>query len=442
MPNHEVSLRFPFTVEELAAWDVVVISDAPADSFLLAPDTLAGKIVPNRIAVLGDYVRAGGGFAMIGGWMSFGGFHGKAHWAFSPVTELVPATILPHDDRVEVPEGVVPLVAAEHPVLAGLAPDWPDFLGYNRVTEPSGEVLLSFPNGDPLLVVDREGKGRVAAFTSDILPHWGSPRFIEWDGIPALLVPALPVAGGPLAAWRGGCRDAMMRGMRLGETLDADRRARLSDLALDLVFNGLLAGRIEHMHAGSFPSRERIEADVVVRWGPRRVPFPEVRRIYEPDQHSIEAFGIGRLGSMLDGDAQAEAIPVEWRAEIDPALARRMPEPTLAVFAGFLPSRISRPLVTAALEGPVFRHLCEGEDVPWSPLRRNLETEVRLHGPDGMVRWNMASLISDAEMRALGIELVNRAYTLLLGVAEGRIGVAPASVPWGPAEFEPGLLPC
>ena len=234
----------------------------------------------------------------------------------------------------------------------------------------------------------------------------------------------------------------MMRGMRLGETLDADRRARLSDLALDLVFNGLLAGRIEHMHAGSFPSRERIEADVVVRWGPRRVPFPEVRRIYEPDQHSIEGFGIGRLGSMLDGDAQAEAIPVEWRAEVDPALARRMPEPTLAVVAGFLPSRISRPLVTVALEGPVFRRLCEGEDVPWSPLRRNLETEVRLHGPDGMVRWNMASLISDAEMRALGIELVNRAYTLLLGVAEGRIGVAPTPRPWGPAGFEPGLLPC
>ena len=44
MPNHEVSLKFPFTAEELRGWDVVVISDAPADSFLLAPDTLAGKI--------------------------------------------------------------------------------------------------------------------------------------------------------------------------------------------------------------------------------------------------------------------------------------------------------------------------------------------------------------------------------------------------------------
>ena len=182
MPNHEVSLRFPFLVEELERWDVVVISDAPADSFLLAPETLAGKILPNRIRVLGDWVRAGGGFAMIGGWMSFGGFHGKAHWAFSPVTELVPATILACDDRVETPEGVVPFKAAEHPVLAGLPADWPDFLGYNRLTEPSGEVLLSFPNGDPLLLVDGRGKGRVAAFASDILPHWGSPRFTEWNG--------------------------------------------------------------------------------------------------------------------------------------------------------------------------------------------------------------------------------------------------------------------
>lgn len=182
MPNHEVSLKFPFTVDELERWDVVVISDAPADSFLLAPDTLAGKVVPNRIRVLGDYVRAGGGFAMIGGWMSFGGFHGKAHWAFSPVTDLIPATILPHDDRVEIPEGAVPRVVADHPVVAGLPADWPDFLGYNRVADPSGQVLLSFDNGDPLLVVDTVGTGRVAAFTSDILPHWGSPRFIDWPG--------------------------------------------------------------------------------------------------------------------------------------------------------------------------------------------------------------------------------------------------------------------
>jgi uncharacterized membrane protein len=182
MPNHEIPLKFPSTVEALSEWDAVVFSDAPADSFLLAPDTMAGKLVPNRLRVLGEWVRAGGGFAMIGGWMSFGGFHGKGHWAFSPVSELIPATILPHDDRVEVPEGVVPRALAAHQMLEGLPGEWPDFLGYNRLAAPTGVVLLGFPNGDPLLIADRRGQGRVAAFTSDILPHWGSPRFLDWPG--------------------------------------------------------------------------------------------------------------------------------------------------------------------------------------------------------------------------------------------------------------------
>jgi hypothetical protein len=229
--------------------------------------------------------------------------------------------------------------------------------------------------------------------------------------------------------------------MSLGETLDADRRARLNHLALDLVFNGLLPVRIEYLHAGSFPSRQRTEADVVVRWGSRRVPFPAVRRVYDPDQRSIEATGIGRLASVLEGLAEVGDVPVDWRAEIDPTLAQRMPAPSVATVAEPLPGMISQPLVKAVLEGPVFRHLCEGEDVPWSPLRRNLETEVRLYGPDGMVRWNRASLIGDAEMRMLGVELANRAYTLLLGVAEGRIGVAPDPASPGSVAFEPGLLP-
>lgn len=182
MPNHEVSLKFPFSIAEMDHWDAIVISDAPADSFLLAPDTLAGKVMPNRLRLLCDWVKGGRGFAMIGGWMSFGGFHGKAHWAFSPITDLVPAGILPHDDRVEVPEGVVPILKGDHPILRGLPDAWPDFLGYNRLMAPTGETLLSFPNGDPLLVTGSYGAGRTAVFTSDILPHWGSPRFLDWSG--------------------------------------------------------------------------------------------------------------------------------------------------------------------------------------------------------------------------------------------------------------------
>lgn len=182
MPNHEVSMKFPFTVEELARYDAVVISDAPADSFLLHPDTLAGAIRPDRLKVIGDYVRQGGGFAMIGGWMSFGGFHGKAHYSHSPLADFLPVKIEAGDDRMETPAGVYPdVLMSEHPILRGLPTEWPDFLGYNRFSARGGETLMRFrETGDPLLVVDNLGEGRLACFASDILPHWGSPRFQDW----------------------------------------------------------------------------------------------------------------------------------------------------------------------------------------------------------------------------------------------------------------------
>jgi uncharacterized membrane protein len=114
--------------------------------------------------------------------MSFGGFQGKAHYAYTPIADILPVVIDRGDDRMEIPEGIYPEArAAAHPILAGLPKEWPDFLGYNRFAARGGDTLLSCrDSGDPLLVVDALGNGRVAAFASDILPHWGSPRFQEW----------------------------------------------------------------------------------------------------------------------------------------------------------------------------------------------------------------------------------------------------------------------
>ena len=182
MPNHEVSTKFPFTMAELSQWDVIVFSDAPADNFLLSEETLSGKKVINRLELLCEWVKGGGGFLMVGGWMSFGGFHGKGHWAYSPLSSIIPATIEPHDDRMEVPEGKVPLTSFDHPIIDKLPNKWPEFLGYNRLREPTGDVLLTFPSGDPLLVVEKCDLGRVAVFTSDLMPHWASKNFLEWKG--------------------------------------------------------------------------------------------------------------------------------------------------------------------------------------------------------------------------------------------------------------------
>jgi len=179
--NHEAVEVFPWALEDFAAFDVVVLSDISADTIQLHPACLErGERIPDRLRVLADYVLGGGGLLMVGGYMSFSGYEGKARYQATPLASVLPVTLLGHDDRVEAPEGVTPTGGSQHPILADIAPDWPYFLGYNRViAKPDAEVLMTVGE-DPFLVVGAPGDGRVAAFASDCSPHWGSPAFLAW----------------------------------------------------------------------------------------------------------------------------------------------------------------------------------------------------------------------------------------------------------------------
>ncbi len=181
--SQEVPRAFPTDLDALRSYDVVILSDIGSNSLLLHPDTFTrSKRTPNRLKLLRDYVGGGAGLIMIGGYMSFQGIDGRARYAGTPVEEVLPVNMLEVDDRVEVPEGVEPLVLVpEHPVLTGLG-DWPFFLGYNRVkSKATGEVLATV-QGDVFIATSQYGDGRAAVFTSDCAPHWGPPEFLEWDG--------------------------------------------------------------------------------------------------------------------------------------------------------------------------------------------------------------------------------------------------------------------
>lgn len=182
--NHLATEAFPTTVEALARYDVVVLSDIGADTLLLHPDTFVrGERTPNRLAVIDEWVRGGGGFLMVGGYMSFAGFEAKGRYHATPVEDCLPVKILGYDDRAERPEGVHPRVGVdEHPVLHALPTSWPYFLGYNRLTAKTGASVLLAVEEDPFLIVWQRGKGRSAAFASDCSPHWGSRDFMEWGG--------------------------------------------------------------------------------------------------------------------------------------------------------------------------------------------------------------------------------------------------------------------
>lgn len=188
MTAHEAVDNFPYDVAELDAFDAIILSDIGANSLLLPPDVwLHSRTVPNRLKLIKAWVEKGGGLLMVGGYLSFQGIDGKARWRRTPVEDTLPVTCLPYDDRIEIPEGAVAdIVKPDHPVMAGLSGHWPVLLGVNEVeVRNGGEVIARLPadqGGHPLLVLGGYGKGRTAAWTSDIGPHWLSPAFCEWEG--------------------------------------------------------------------------------------------------------------------------------------------------------------------------------------------------------------------------------------------------------------------
>ena len=180
--SHEVATRFPRSRDGLARYDVIILSDVGADTFLLRPETLKqSKIIGNPLRDIADHVAAGAGFLMVGGYLSFSGFAGNACYPNTVIADLLPVEMLRGDDRLERPEGVHPEESAAHAVLQGIGDPWPPFLGYQKlVAKPEAEVLLT-AGADPFLALGRHGQGRVAAFASDCSPHWGTPEFVGWQ---------------------------------------------------------------------------------------------------------------------------------------------------------------------------------------------------------------------------------------------------------------------
>lgn len=190
LPAHEAAEKLPFEMRDLEVYDAIMISDIGANTLLLHPDVwLHGKPVPNRLKLIREWTRNGGGLMMIGGYFSFQGIDGKARWRRTPVEEALPVECLPYDDRIEVPEGYhAKILKSDHPILAGFDGEWPLLLGANEVVVKQAEgveVLATLPDeegGHPLLVTGQFGKGRTLAWTSDIGHHWLPESFQKWEG--------------------------------------------------------------------------------------------------------------------------------------------------------------------------------------------------------------------------------------------------------------------
>ena len=182
LPNHLAPEGFPFTMEELKKFDLVILSDIGANTLLLpAPTFMRSQKMPNRAKLIRDYVLDGGSLIMVGGYMTFSGVDAKGKWHDTAVQEVLPVEIFTVDDRMEHCEGVKPQVVKAHAALTGISSDWPEVLGYNRtIAKPEAEVAVEV-NGDPLIAFGSYGAGRSAVFTTDCAPHWAPPEFCEWE---------------------------------------------------------------------------------------------------------------------------------------------------------------------------------------------------------------------------------------------------------------------
>jgi len=182
IPAHRIELDFPKTLEELNdSADVVVISDVGANTFQLTTEVFTkSQASIDLIAIIAQFVSDGGGLLMIGGYMTFTGIEAKAHWGRTQLKEVLPITMLDVDDRQEMPYSSNPMIINEHEVVEGLDQIWPPLLGLNKVTAKSNAKLLATCGDAPLLVIGEYERGRSAAFTSDIAPHWATPEFMNW----------------------------------------------------------------------------------------------------------------------------------------------------------------------------------------------------------------------------------------------------------------------
>ncbi|WP_435361720.1 glutamine amidotransferase [Haloarchaeobius sp. DFWS5] len=182
-PCHVANTEFPRTLDELAQYDLVILSDIGADTLQITPQVADGETDVDRCTLLAEYVRDGGALGMVGGYMSFAGKGGRARYGMTPVADVLPVEIARADDRVETPAGAVPEDQGTPGELPGT---WPHVLGYNRLeAKPNAEVWATVRD-DPFLVVGDYGAGSSFAFATDCAPHWAPEEFLEWEYLPEL----------------------------------------------------------------------------------------------------------------------------------------------------------------------------------------------------------------------------------------------------------------
>jgi uncharacterized membrane protein len=170
---------FPQRVAALAPYSVVVLADVSLQAL-----GFAGR------QALRQFVEAGGGLLVLGGYYSYG--RGAVQRSF--LEDVLPVTVSGTWDLAPAGPGGTLRAAAGLALPSNL--DWTPaprcFWLHKTAVKPGAKVVLK-AGDQPFLVVGEYGKGRVACCTGSVLgqPGPGETAFWEWPDWPKLLFAAV-----------------------------------------------------------------------------------------------------------------------------------------------------------------------------------------------------------------------------------------------------------
>jgi len=271
-----------------------------------------GLLPPIYFDNIVNYVRRGGAFAIVAG-PNFARGDGLF---YTPIGRLTPAR--PTGEIVEAPfRPALSEVGGRHPVTRGLPgaaqkpPAWSEWFRQERSEVLRGSALLNGAGDSPLLVLSREGKGRVALLLSDQLWLWA--RGFQGGGPYEELMRRM-------AHWlmkEPDLEEEVLRGAMKGGDLMVERQTlaaqagpvhvvapsgQESDLTLDVAEPGLFRGRIARPELGLYRLSQG-ELTALVPVGPENpLEYRELASTPEKLRPLAEATGggvwrIGQAGS-------------------------------------------------------------------------------------------------------------------------------------------------
>jgi uncharacterized membrane protein len=167
-------------------YHAVIISDYPSTNF-----------TTEQFQRLAKRIEGGMGLLMLGGWESYTGFGGDYNKTI--LRDVLPVRMQATDDRTNCMQPCLTEKMMDHEILGELPFDaCPATIGGFNLFEAkeTGKTILSarrfkarheggkfyfepYERATPLLVVENYGQGRVAAFASDVAPHWVG-GLVDW----------------------------------------------------------------------------------------------------------------------------------------------------------------------------------------------------------------------------------------------------------------------